>query len=67
MQLSKGEHMFVKHNITRDVDATIFYIKALKPFVLIAIPKKRTPLRAKLKFSSIVWPEIRPARATKGA
>lgn len=41
--------------------------KAFEPFVMIAVTKKHTSLRPKLKLASMIRPEIWPTRAPKRA
>ena len=45
---TKREHIFIKHNVTRDVDAICRNMEALVPFVKETIPEKNTLLRLKL-------------------
>lgn len=64
MQLSKGKNIFIKGNITRDVDSSGGRIKALETFVYGAIAQKNALFLSKLKFVSIigtkVWPICNP-------
>ena len=45
---TEREYIFIKHNVTRDVDAVGRNMQALVPFVKRTIPEKNTLLRPKL-------------------
>lgn len=54
MEIGKGIDSFIKHSISGDVKIPCSDIKALKPFVHVAITKKRTLLGPILEFPVIV-------------
>ena len=59
--------MFIKNHISRNIYTSLSRILTLEPFVKIAIPQEYTSLGMKLEFSGIVWSQVRPAGAPKGA
>ena len=65
VKFSKSIDCFIENYISRDIDATLRYVKALEPLMLVAIPKKSTLFRPKIKFVFVVGAEIRPTRAPK--
>ena len=61
----KREHIFIKHDVTRNVDTVRRNVKAFVPFVERTIPKKNALFRPELKFTTVVWPEVRPTCTSK--
>jgi hypothetical protein len=53
LQQVKWKNLFVKDHISRNVDTTGWHIKALKTFVFVAIAKKDTLSRSKLKLARV--------------
>jgi hypothetical protein len=65
VKFSKRIDYFIEDYISKDIDATLRYVKALEPLMLAAIPKKNTLFRPKIKFVFVIGTEIRPTRAPK--
>jgi len=58
MKSRERKNLLVKDYVPRDVYPTLRKVQALKPFVRIAITKKDTTLRSKLKLASNVGAKI---------
>jgi hypothetical protein len=64
-EFSKWKNSIIEDHIPRDVHMTTGHIKALKPFVKIAITQEHTLLRTKLKFVSVKGLKIGPTAHPK--
>jgi hypothetical protein len=49
------ENMFIKHHITRYVNATSSGLKTLESFMMITVTKENTLFGPKIKLSGIKW------------
>jgi hypothetical protein len=58
MQIFEGKNIFIKDNISRNIETTSGYLKTLDPFVARTIPQKDTLCGAKSKFAFIVLTKI---------
>jgi hypothetical protein len=67
MKRGKRKHILIKNNIPGDVYTAFGWIKTLKTLVRVAIPKKYTFPRSKLKFPIIVGAKVGPAGTTKSS
>jgi hypothetical protein len=65
MRTSGKRHLFIKNNMSRDIDAPKFRIKTLETFVLVTIAKKYALFGSKFKLLVIIWAEIGPTCTTK--
>jgi hypothetical protein len=69
MQNFEGKHIFIKDNISRNIDTTSRYLKTFDPFVTRTITQKDTLCRAKGKLAFIIRAKIGPTctpKDTKG-
>jgi hypothetical protein len=58
--LSKGKHIFIKCDISRDVNTASRHIKALEALVKVAIAKEHTLCGPELHLMFIIGAKIRP-------
>ena len=65
MKFGKGKHIFIKDNITGDVNPTSCNVKILVAFVHVTVAKESTLLGSKLEFMFVVWAKVRPTSTTK--
>jgi hypothetical protein len=63
----KGENVFIKENIPRDIDTASGNIKILDTFMKRTISKKHTLLGAEGEFACVVRTKIWPTSTAKGA
>jgi hypothetical protein len=63
--INKGEHMFIKDNIPRDINTIRRNVETLIPLVERTIPKKHTLFGSIFKFMVIVRTKVRPTGTTK--
>jgi hypothetical protein len=65
MQNFEGKHIFIKDNISRNIDTASGYLKTLDPFVARTITQKDALCGTKGKFAFIVWAKVGPTCTTK--
>lgn len=54
MEVGKGEDIFIKDDISRDINTTCLDIETLEPLVHMTISQKHTLLGTKLEFAGVV-------------
>ena len=64
-QVKKRNQVFIKYNVTRNINVICGNVETVVALMLRTIPKKNTLFRAKLKFAMVVWMKVRPTRTTK--
>jgi hypothetical protein len=65
IEFRKRIYQLIEDNVSRDINPTSSIIKALEPFVHVAIPEKNTLFGPELEFVSVKWLEIGPTCTSK--